>query len=535
MKRSRPFAASALVTCAALCGALSAPPATAQERLSEPGGSSQIWGDARGELVQRVFGGVLGRPPGPAETARATEEVRDGRLGELIGELVASSEYRDRRGGPEQLLERFFRGLLDRSPEARESYLLGRELERRRDAEVIRRLVDSEEFRRVLDRGPAVDGGPAAVSAEQREESATERACREALDRRVSEDLGRSVGLRLLAASVTESTVLSELLEGRAELDEPQGQTLTFTCRVDRFGNHVAETTYELEQGATSELLVRCESQNLRPERCPVDTSGGVVLERQEGRAPCIEGQTWGYDGEGIWVQLGCRGLFRVAVAADVAGLESRVDGWGFVRQGDDRADWLSVAAVALEPGGVARLELSGAGTARFTGRWYEAGESQVGITLDGPAGSDRPIGAGQLRLRNRELEYLELAGVTGGESFDIVFTRRLAAAPMRFHATGKGFAELADGRRFHFDRATIDLGNDGRVSLRFTGESDDTLTGSWFVGWGNPIQLAIDGPGEATAGFGTLHRSDDDHFELQISGVAGEGQSFRIEFVADR
>jgi len=55
---------------------------------------------------------------------------------------------------------------------------------------------------------------------------------------------------------------------------------------------------------------VRCESGDGRTRQCPADTRGGVRLERQLSRAPCIQGDTWGYGRAGIWVTRGCRGEF---------------------------------------------------------------------------------------------------------------------------------------------------------------------------------------------------------------------------------
>ena len=109
------------------------------------------------------------------------------------------------------------------------------------------------------------------------------------------------------------------------------------------------------------------------------------------------------------------------------------------------------------------------------------------------------------------------------------------ACTRTRRDAAGQGFAELSGGRRALLDRATVDLANDGRVTMRFSGESEETLTGRWFVGWGNPVQLAIDGPSEGTAGFGTVHRDPEGRFEVVISGVTSRGQSFRIEFASER
>jgi hypothetical protein len=58
--------------------------------------------------------------------------------------------------------------------------------------------------------------------------------------------------------------------------------------------------------------VVRCESQDSRPQQCQVDTGGIVKLRRQLSKAPCIEGRSWGYDRGGIWVERGCRADFEI-------------------------------------------------------------------------------------------------------------------------------------------------------------------------------------------------------------------------------
>lgn len=58
--------------------------------------------------------------------------------------------------------------------------------------------------------------------------------------------------------------------------------------------------------------VLRCESIDQRDRYCPVDTRGGVRIVRQESRADCVLGRTWGYDRGGVWVARGCRARFEV-------------------------------------------------------------------------------------------------------------------------------------------------------------------------------------------------------------------------------
>lgn len=57
---------------------------------------------------------------------------------------------------------------------------------------------------------------------------------------------------------------------------------------------------------------VTCESKYMRHEYCPIGEHGEVKVMTAYGRHPCIEGQTWGTDDSGIWVDQGCYAKFWV-------------------------------------------------------------------------------------------------------------------------------------------------------------------------------------------------------------------------------
>jgi hypothetical protein len=65
---------------------------------------------------------------------------------------------------------------------------------------------------------------------------------------------------------------------------------------------------------------VTCSSDNMRRNYCDVGPNGGVRLLRQRSDARCSEGSTWGYNGNQVWVDRGCRADFTVLPAGD---------GWG--------------------------------------------------------------------------------------------------------------------------------------------------------------------------------------------------------------
>lgn len=57
--------------------------------------------------------------------------------------------------------------------------------------------------------------------------------------------------------------------------------------------------------------VFRCESNDGRLRECAANTRAGVQLVRQLSRTACIQGRTWGYGRNGIWVSDGCRAEFR--------------------------------------------------------------------------------------------------------------------------------------------------------------------------------------------------------------------------------
>lgn len=57
---------------------------------------------------------------------------------------------------------------------------------------------------------------------------------------------------------------------------------------------------------------IRCESADGHHETCGRDLYGQADLIRQLSDAPCREGSTWGQGNGSIWVDKGCRGVFRV-------------------------------------------------------------------------------------------------------------------------------------------------------------------------------------------------------------------------------
>lgn len=83
------------------------------------------------------------------------------------------------------------------------------------------------------------------------------------------------------------------------------------------WSNNRDEDRYDSGWNDHDDGLVRCESNDARTVYCRAETYRGVRLANQLSRAQCIEGQSWGHDGRGIWVSQGCRAEFLLAGNAD--------------------------------------------------------------------------------------------------------------------------------------------------------------------------------------------------------------------------
>jgi hypothetical protein len=58
--------------------------------------------------------------------------------------------------------------------------------------------------------------------------------------------------------------------------------------------------------------IIPCSSDDGEKHYCTADTRHGARLMRQRSQASCKEGESWGYDEEGIWVDKGCGGEFTL-------------------------------------------------------------------------------------------------------------------------------------------------------------------------------------------------------------------------------
>lgn len=107
--------------------------------------------------------------------------------------------------------------------------------------------------------------------------------------------------------------VLVRQISGSACVEGRTWGTRGDTLWVDRGcrGEFAAEHGDWRRPGRSSDYSVTCASEDNRYRRCAWNRGQGVpVLIETISRQACIEGRTWGYDREGLWVDRGCRGRF---------------------------------------------------------------------------------------------------------------------------------------------------------------------------------------------------------------------------------
>jgi hypothetical protein len=91
-----------------------------------------------------------------------------------------------------------------------------------------------------------------------------------------------------------------------------EGQTWGY----DRYGIWVTNgcrAKFEIVEYGEGVKKISCESEHEMYRYCPVSgVVGEVRLIKQFSKSPCIEGQSWGFDRHGVWVDRGCRGEFAI-------------------------------------------------------------------------------------------------------------------------------------------------------------------------------------------------------------------------------
>jgi hypothetical protein len=113
---------------------------------------------------------------------------------------------------------------------------------------------------------------------------------------------------RVLSASIVRQISRSPCVLGRTWGWRGNGIWVTEGCE----GEFAVRTEYRPGPPPGRPGYVSCESHEYRYNHCPTGPIRGAQLVEQRSQAPCVQGRSWGYDRNGIWVDNGCEAVFRV-------------------------------------------------------------------------------------------------------------------------------------------------------------------------------------------------------------------------------
>ena len=105
----------------------------------------------------------------------------------------------------------------------------------------------------------------------------------------------------------------SPCIEGQTWGYQSNGIWVNQGCEADFGFQGIGGPPVIVTQGRPGANRVTCESRNYQQQYCPTgqQITGAWVIE-QRSSAPCIQGQTWGYQNNDIWVTQGCAADFGV-------------------------------------------------------------------------------------------------------------------------------------------------------------------------------------------------------------------------------
>ena len=105
----------------------------------------------------------------------------------------------------------------------------------------------------------------------------------------------------------------SPCIEGQTWGYQNNGIWVTQGCEADFAFQGTGGPPAVVAPARPGSMRVSCESRNYQQQICPIgqQITGAWVIE-QRSSAPCIQGQTWGYQNSEIWVAQGCSAEFGV-------------------------------------------------------------------------------------------------------------------------------------------------------------------------------------------------------------------------------
>ena len=117
-----------------------------------------------------------------------------------------------------------------------------------------------------------------------------------------------------------------------------------------------------------------CESNDGRRKYCGSANPNRVSMQRQLSSAACVQGQTWGVDNQGLWVDRGCRGVFDVG----------RFNGGGGNGPGYGGGSISNYPRVQIDTSGRGNFTSRNWGSANVTRGWVDTRSGRASVSLTG-------------------------------------------------------------------------------------------------------------------------------------------------------
>jgi hypothetical protein len=119
-----------------------------------------------------------------------------------------------------------------------------------------------------------------------------------------------AVGPRVISATLTRQVSRTACVLGRTWGWRSNGIWVSEGCE----GEFRIQTDYRPYPSSPppGPGVTVCESHEYRYNFCPTGPIRSAQILEQKSQAPCVQGRTWGWRNDGIWVDSGCEAVFRV-------------------------------------------------------------------------------------------------------------------------------------------------------------------------------------------------------------------------------
>ena len=236
-------------------------------------------------IAARLFRAIVGRDAAGADARDASFQIMGGHLDSQVEAMFNSAEFRQKSSGMSgaQLLDQFYQGLLDRRTDDAGVRTYLRDVEQRRYASVVIKIIGSPEFEmKMLGRSNRPDrrGNDRPMYENEGRARRGAEACQIEVLEQVRADVSGPVMLRFETMDVSSPGWGADSIRGFALDMLDQDHRLNYRCDLDRNGFGPSRVTYNYEDGRSR----RGSSRSSRDFSLPSVRSCQDAVESQIGR-----------------------------------------------------------------------------------------------------------------------------------------------------------------------------------------------------------------------------------------------------------